>query len=67
LVQRKCEHGGGAGEQAADHNTLEHHARAIQLPEVLQEDHDLEALAVNRCEPQQRQAQQHPAFVRVRI
>jgi len=62
-MQRKGEHAGCRGEERADHDALEDDAGAVELAEVLQEDHDLEALAVDRCEAEQREPEQHSPLV----
>lgn len=51
-------------EQRADHDALEHDAGAVQLTQVLKEDHDLAALAVYRGEAEQHEPRQQPSLGR---
>ena len=48
-----------AVKSSADHDALQNEARPVELAQVLQEDHDLEALAVDRGEAEQREPEQH--------
>ena len=59
LVQDERDHADGGREQEAEHDALEHDARAERDPQPLEEDHDLEALAVDRGEPEQPEPEQH--------
>ena len=60
-MQAEGEHADGGGEQQAEDDALEHDARAEALAQALQEDHDLEALAVDGGEAEQAEAEQRGA------
>jgi len=63
-MQGEGEYPDRAGEEQADDHALEHHRRPVDLAQVLQEDHDLEALAVDRGEAQQAEARLREAQAR---